>query len=147
MNEALSPGEARMRVRNRRQMFTYVFAGLLGGVIGFTVGFADQGEGNLFLGAWDLLVLDPVVSLVLAIAIPLALIALPLWCFGMIDELQRERNLIAYTGGGMAVMGGVPAWAVLHAGGFAPFPTAIGAWTIGFVATCVAFAIIWLKSR
>ncbi|MEO0871534.1 MAG: hypothetical protein AAFY19_06165 [Pseudomonadota bacterium] len=141
------PGEARMKARRRREIMTYIFAGILGGVIGFIVAVADQGDGNLFNGDWDKLVLDPTIAVILAIALLLSLIALPLWLFGLTDELVRERNLIGYTGGSMAVMGGVPAWAVLHAGGLAPEPTAQGAWAIGFFVTMIAFAFAWIRSR
>ena len=143
----IGPGEARMKARRRREIMTYIFAGILGGVIGFIVAVADQGDGNLFNGDWDKLVLDPTIAVILAITLLLSLIALPVWVFSLTDELVRERNLIGYTGGSMAVMGGVPAWAVLHAGGLAPFPTAAGAWTIGFFATMIAFAIAWIRSR
>lgn len=143
----LNPGEAITRRRNRREILTYIFAGLLGGVIGFIVAFADQGDGSLFKGQWEELVLDPTIAVILAITLLLALIALPLWCFSLTDELVQKRNLIGYTGGSMAVMGGVPAWAVLHAGGLAPFPSAAGAWAIGFFATMAAFAYAWLTSR
>ena len=143
----LGPGEARTKKRQRREIITYVFAGLLGGIIGFIVSFADQGEGSLFRGEWENLALDPTIAVILAATLLLALIALPLWVFSLTDELVRERNLIGYTGGCMAVMGGVPAWAVLYAGGLAPFPTAAGAWAIGFVATMIAFAYAWISSR
>ncbi|MEL6488299.1 MAG: hypothetical protein AAFQ13_14290 [Pseudomonadota bacterium] len=141
------PGEARMKARRRREIITYVFAGGLGGVIGAIVTLADQGDGNLFNGDWERFALDPTIAVILAITLVLALIALPLWVFGLTDELVQKRNLIGYTGGSMAVMGGVPAWAVLHAGGLAPFPTAAGAWAIGFFATMAAFAYAWISSR
>ncbi|MEO0699325.1 MAG: hypothetical protein AAFY81_06355, partial [Pseudomonadota bacterium] len=108
---------------------------------------AAQGDGSLFLGEWEEMVLDPTIAVILAVTLLLSLIALPLWVFGLTDELVRERNLIGYTGGSMAVMGGVPAWAVLHAGGLAPEPTAQGAWAIGFFATMAAFAYAWISSR
>lgn len=147
VNSQASPGEARMRQRKRREIFTAVFAAMPGGVIGFIVAFADQGDGNLFNGERDKLALDPTIAVVLAVALLLALIALPLWCFTLADELVVKSNLIGFTGGSMAVMGGVPAWAVLHAGGLAPPPTAPGAWSIGFAATVIVFAIAWLRSR
>lgn len=146
-NPQLSPGEARMRQRKRREIITYVIAGFVGGVIGATIAIADRGDGNLFNGNWDDLVLDPVIALILAAALILALIALPVWAFTVSDELVRQRNLIGYAGGSMAVMGGVPAWAVLHAGGLAPAPDAFGVWVIGFVVTFATFAVAWLRSR
>lgn len=142
-----NPGEARTRARKRREIITYVFAGCVGGVIGAIVTLADQGDGNLLNGDWTNLSFDPTIAVILAITLLLALIALPLWVFGLTDELVQKRNLIGYTGGSMAVMGGVPAWAVLHAGGLAPEPTAQGAWALGFSATMIVFAIAWLTSR
>jgi hypothetical protein len=142
-----SPGEANTRRRKRRETLTYIFAGVLGGVIGGILAIADQGDGNLFTGDWANMTIDPTIAVILAVALLLGLIAFPLWCFGQIDELVRERNLIGYSGGMMAVMGGVPAWAVLHAGGLAPYPSAAGAWAIGFVATFAAFGFAWIRSR
>ena len=136
-----------MRQRRRREIITYVTAGLVGGVIGFLVAFADQGDGNLFNGDWDKLVLDPAMAVGLAIALVLGIIVLPLWAFTVSDELVRERNYIGYTGGCMAFMGLVPAWALLHAGGLAPEPTVPAAWAIGFFATMGTFAIAWFRIR
>jgi hypothetical protein len=101
----LSPGEARTRQRRRRQALTLFFAGVLGGTIGFLVSFSDQGEGSLFAGDWEKLAYDPAVAIALAVALVLASIAFPLWCFTLIDEVQRERNLVGYAGGGMVVIG------------------------------------------
>ena len=67
--------------------------------------------------------------------------------FTVSDELVRERNYIGYTGGGMAVRGLVPAWAVLHAGGLVTEPTAYGAWAIGFLVTMGTFAVAWFRTR
>lgn len=41
----------------------------------------------------------------------------------------------------MAVMGGAPVWAVLHAGGLLPAPTVPGVWLLGFIATFVTFGL------
>ena len=147
MTDITNPGEARTRQRRRREIITYAFAGVIGGVIGFIIGFADMGDGNLFTGEWDKLVLDPTIAAILAVALVGGLIAFPLWCFTLVDELVRDRNLVGYTGGGMAVMGGIPAWAVLHAGGFVRAPTAADAWAVGFAATMIVFGIAWLRSR
>lgn len=147
MNTETSPGEARTRARKRREIITYTASGLLGGVLGYLIAFGNKGEGDLFRGDWDKIVLDPTIAVVLAIALILGLIVMPVWAFSVSDELVRQRNYIGYTGGGMAMMGGVPAWAMLHAGGLAPAPTASGAWAIGFFATLFVFAIAWLRSR
>ena len=147
VSSKLSPGEARMRQRKRREIITYVTAGLVGGVIGFLVAVGNKGEGNLFDGSWDKLVLDPVVAVILAIALILGIIVMPIWAFTVSDELVRERNYIGYTGGCMAFMGLVPAWALLHAGGLAPEPTVSAAWAIGFFATMGTFAVAWFRSR
>lgn len=147
MSNDLSPGEARTRKRQRREMITYTIAALVGGVIGFLVAVADKGEGDLFSGDWDKLVLDPVIAVILAIAVVVGVIIMPAWSFTVSDELVRERNYIGYTGGGMAVMGLVPAWALLHAGGLVSAPTAPGAWAIGFFVTMATFAVAWFRTR
>ena len=147
MTTETSPGEANTRRRKRRETLTYVFAGVLGGVIGGILAIADQGDGSLYTGDWANMTFDPAIAVILAVALLLGLIAFPLWGFGQIDELVRERNLIGYTGGMMAVMGGVPAWAVLHAGGWLPAPDAAGVWALGFVGTFATFGVAWFRSR
>jgi len=144
---ASNPGEQRTRARKRREILTYIFAGVTGGVIGAIATLADQGDGSLFQGRWEAMTLSPAISVVLAVALMLGLIAFPLWRFSRIDELVRQRNLVGYTGGMMVVMGGVPAWAVLHAGGFVSVPKEFGVWALGFAATFITFGYTWIKSR
>jgi len=143
----LSPGEARMRVRRRREILTYVTAAIIGATVGFLMVFANNGEGDLYSGEWDKIVLDPAIAIGLAIALIVGVIIMPAWVFTISDELVRQRNYIGYTGGSMAVMGGAPAWAVLHAGGLVPAPSAAGVWLLGFIATFVTFGVAWLRSR
>lgn len=135
----IGPGEARMRLRRRRQIAYIAFAGLVGGVIGFAAGFFDKGEGNLFAGKWEKLVLDPLVAIVVAALLLFGFAFLPLWGFTQVDELKREQNFIAFTGGCVAVLAGFPVWAVLHAGGFLPSPDPFGVWLIAFVAMAVTY--------
>lgn len=146
MSPDLSPGETRTRQRNRREIITYVFAGAIGMVLGAITVLADKGSGDLFTGEWETMVFDPTLAVILAATILLGFVALPFWCFTVIDEVVKERNLIGYTGGGMVVMGGAPAWAVLHAGGFVHAPSAAGIWALGFLATMIVFAIAWIRS-
>ncbi len=144
-DKELSPGEARTRKRQRIQYLYLALAGAIGGVIGFLTGFFDQGDGSLFDGDWELLKLDPALAIALAIALFGAMFVLPLVGFRMIDELAREQNFIAFTGGCLAVLTGFPVWAVLYAGGFAPPPTAFGMFAI-----CIAsmfIAAIYAKWR
>lgn len=138
-NNSDHPGEARSRRRTRNEIYLYIFCALLGGVIGFIAAFADKGDANLFRGEWDRLVLDPTVAVVMAAALFLSLTVLPVWCFSLVDELVRERNYIGYTGGCVAVLGGYPAWLMLHAGGLAGPPHAMGVWAIAFLAMMAAF--------
>ncbi|MEM7688198.1 MAG: hypothetical protein AAF291_04180 [Pseudomonadota bacterium] len=147
MTKDLSPGEARTRQRNRREIITYAFAGVIGMVLGAVTVLADKGSGDLFFGQWETMVFDPTIAVILAVTIVLGFIALPFWSFTVIDELVRERNLIGYTGGGMIVMGGAPAWAVLHSGGLVPAPSVAGVWALGFFSTMIVFAIAWIRSR
>jgi len=140
-------GELKTRRRKRRDLAIITCAALLGGVIGGLVATNDKGTGSLFDGSWDKLVFDPGVSIALAIALALALIALPLWCFTLVDELVREQNLVGFTGGAVAVLGLTPVWAVLHAGGFLPMPTAAGIWLLTFIASMATFGFVWLRDR
>jgi len=135
----IGPGEARTKKRMRTQIIYIAIAGVLGGVIGFSTAFFDQGDGSLFNGDWEDLALDPTIALILAAGLLFAFLALPLWGFRMIDDYKREHNFIAFTAGSLAVMSGFPVWAMLYAGGFAPPPHAFGVWAIGFFSMAAGY--------
>lgn len=133
------PGEARTRQRNRTQVLFLVTAGLIGALDGLGTGFFDEGNGNLFAGGWEALKLPPWLALVLAALLLFGFLALPLWGFTKIDDYKREHNLVAFTGGCLAVLSGFPVWAVLHAGGFVPPPHAFGIFALAYVAMIASF--------
>jgi hypothetical protein len=135
----LGPGEARTRQRNRAQMLFLVTAGLIGGLIGLGTGLFDEGDGNLFVGGWEALKLPPGLAIALAALLLFGFLALPLWGFTKIDDYKREHNLIAFTGGCLAVLSGFPVWVVLHAGGFVPPPHAFGVFATAYVAMIASF--------
>lgn len=135
------PGEARTRKRQINQIIYIGFAAVLGGVIGFSTGFFDQGDGSLFTGDWEQLSLDPTIALSLAAALLFAFLILPLWGFRMIDELKREHNYIAFTAGCLSALSGFPVWAMLYAGGFAPPPHAFGLFAIVFFSMIFGYVI------
>jgi len=141
MSKSPGPGEARTRQRQRRQIVFVSIAALLGGAIGFTTAFFDKGDGSLFTGDWDALSLDPAVAVILAVALFVGFMVLPLYGFTRVDEIKREDNLIAFTGGCIAVITGFPVWAVLYAGGFVPAPHGFGVFAIAFVAMMVSYPI------
>ncbi|QIQ86138.1 hypothetical protein [Erythrobacter sp.] len=141
MTRPLGPGEARTRQRQRRQLVFITIAALLGGAIGFTTAFFDKGDGSLFTGDWEALSLDPALAVILAIALVVGFMVLPLYGFTQVDEIKREYNLIGFTGGCIAVITGFPVWAVLYAGGFVPAPHAFGVFAIGFAAMMVSYPI------
>ena len=133
------PGEIRAKQRARFQYFYMAFGGVLGGVIGFSTSFFDQGDGNLFRGDWAQLSLDPTLSLILAVALLFALLVLPLWGFKLVDELKRQYSYIGFTAGCLSMLAGFPVWAMLYAGGFTPPPHAFGIWAIGFVSMGIGY--------
>ncbi|MCX9146185.1 hypothetical protein [Erythrobacter sp. WG] len=135
----LGPGEERSRQRRRRQWMYLAIAGCMGGVIGGITGFYDEGEGNLFTGGAEAMTLPPLLALAIAAGLLAAFLALPLYGFRLIDDYKRERNLVAFTGGCLAVIAGYPVWAVLHAGGFVPKPHAFGVFAIAYVSMTVSF--------
>ncbi|WP_073974810.1 hypothetical protein [Erythrobacter donghaensis] len=139
MTETQSPGEARTRQRQRRQMLYLGLAGVISGVIGLATGFFDQGDGSLFAGDWAGLKLPPVLALFLVALLIGGFVALPLWGFRMIDDYKREQNFIGFTGGCLSVLAGYPIWAVLHAGGFVPPPHAFGIFAIAYVSMILSF--------
>lgn len=143
-SDNLGPGEARTRQRQRRQMIYIACAGLIGGVTGFLTGAFDRGDGSLFAGDWDKLALDPAVAVLIAVLLVLGFVALPLYGFCTIDEHKREQNLIAFTGGTVAVLAGFPVWAVLHAGGLGSAPHPFGVWLLAMAGmVCAYFFAIW----
>lgn len=145
-SQEIGIGEARNRKRVRSQALYIGFAGVIGGLIGFFTGFYDEGDGSLFNGDWDELALDPTLALILAAALLLSFLILPLWGFRIIDELKREQNYIAFTAGCLAVFSGFPVWAMLYAGGFAPAPHAFGVFAIALVAMVIGFVFAQFRS-
>jgi putative flippase GtrA len=141
----LSPGEARTRQRQRRQIGYALVAAIAGGLIGFFTGFFDQGNGSLFSGDWDQLKLSPAAAIGLSIALIAAFLALPLWGFTQIDDYKREQNLIGFTGGCLAVIAGFPVWVALHAGGFLPAPSAFGVFLLAFAGMIVTFVGVKIR--
>lgn len=135
----LGPGEARTRQRRQNQAIYIGVAALAGGVIGFATGFFDQGDGNLFAGDWEDLKLPPVMALGIAALLLAVFVALPIYGFRMIDDYKREQNLVAFSGGCIAVVAGFPIWAALHAGGFVPAPHAFGIFAIAYVSTIISY--------
>ena len=134
-----NPGEARNRVRQRRQWLYLGAGGLAGLLIGFFTGFFEQGDGSLFGGDLDDLSLPPAIAIAIAIGFLGAFLVLPLWGFRMIDDYKREQNLIGLAGGCLSVIAAYPVWAVLHVGGFVSEPTPFGLFAICYVSLIVSF--------
>lgn len=143
--DELSPGEARTRQRQRRHLIYIGCAGVVGGLIGLTTGLADGGTGNLFAGDWESLALPPAVAILLAALLAFGFVLLPLSGFRLIDDYKREQNLIAFTGGCVAVLAGFPIWAVLHAGGLVAAPHPFGIWMIGFFSMFLSYLYAWWR--
>ena len=138
-SDDLSPGEARTRQRQRRQLMYGAVALTMGTAIGFFGSFFNEGEGSLFTGNWADASLSPAAAIGISVALLIAFVAFPLWGFTKIDDYKKERNYIGFTGGMLSVIAGLPIWVVLHVGGLAPEPSALGVWLIGFVSTYIAF--------
>lgn len=141
----LTPGEARTRQRQRRQIIYIGIAGVIGGIIGVITAVGDSGDGSLFSGNWDKLTLHPAVAILLAVLLAFGFALLPLSGFRMIDDYKREQNFIAFTGGCVAVLAGFPMWAVLHAGGLGAAPHPFGIWLLGFGGMTVAYLYAWWR--
>lgn len=140
------PGEAVTRRRKRRQLAYYALALALGLGIGAALSAYERGAGNFLTPDFAGLSMDPTIALTLAAVWIFAMIGLPLWGFAKIDEHLREQNLIGFTGGCLAVLAGYPVWAMLYAGGFAPYPHAFGVFAIGFLGMGASFAFAKLRS-
>jgi hypothetical protein len=140
------PGEARTRQRQLRQALYIGVAVIVGAIIGGLTGFFDRGDGNLFGSEWDQLALDPAMAILLAALLLFGFGFLPLYGFRTIDEMKREHNLIAFTGGCTAVLAGFPMWAVLHAGGLGAAPHPFGVWLLAFGGMTVAYLYAWWRA-
>lgn len=136
----LGPGEARDRQRRRNQIIFIAVAGAVGGLIGFSTGFFDQGDGSLFAGDWEKLKLPPALALVIVVMLVVGFIGLPLYGFRMVDDYKREQSLVAFTGGCLSVLAGFPIWAALYGGGFASAPHAFGVFAIAYVSMLGSYA-------
>jgi hypothetical protein len=142
----IGPGEARTRQRRRRQAVYLGVAMIVGAVTGLATGLFDKGGGDLFAGGAEQLALDPPAALGIAALLLFGLMLLPLYGFRTIDELKREQNLVAFTGGCIAVFSGFPVWAVLHAGGWGAAPHPFGVWAMGFVGMSVSWLYAWWRT-
>ncbi len=142
----VSPGEARTRQRRRRQFVYLGIAAVIGGILGGVVATNDSGAGGWFDGQYTSGSLDPALAIALAAGFFFALVAFPLWAFTQIDEMQRDQNLIGFTGGCLAVLAGFPMWALLHAGGHVGPPHAFGLFGISFAALIASFLYANLRS-
>ena len=140
------PGEAVTRRRKWRQLAYFGVAVALGAVIGSVMSANKQGTSSVFSADFADLTIEPGYALALSAAWLLAMLALPLWGFVKIDEHARYQNLIGFTGGCLAVLAGYPVWAMLYAGGFAPYPHAFGVFAIGFLGMAASFAFAKLRS-
>ena len=141
----LSPGEARTRQRQRRQMIYFAVALIVGGSIGIFTGFFDQGDGNLFNGDWEDLVLPPAVAIIITLGLIFGFLILPLWGFMQVDDFQKQQSFIGFTGGALGVLAGFPIWAALYAGGFVPPPHAFGIFAICFVSMLASFGFVKIR--
>lgn len=146
-DEQIGPGEANTRRRKRRQISFYGIALALSAALGVILSQLERGEGNFVSGDIANLSLEPWVALTLAGAMVIMLLFVPLWWSTQVDELLREQNLIAMTGGCAAVLCGYPVWMMLYAGGFAELPHAFGVYLIAFFGVAASFAYAKLRTR
>ena len=143
----LSPGEAKTRQRRRRTIFYMAFSLILGMAIGLLLALTEEGEGSFFSSDFADLSLEPWIALAFAATFFLTFIVMPLWAFTQIDELLREQNLIGMAGGFIAVMSGYPIWVMLYAGGFAPYPHALGVFLMAYGGVVVSFLYVKLRDQ
>ncbi len=142
-----NPGEANTRRRRRKKIYYMLFSAVLGGLLGFFLAMTEEGEGSFFSRDFANLSLDPTLALVFSAALIFAFVVLPIWGFTQIDELLREQNLIGMAGGLIAVIAGYPIWVMLYAGGFAPYPHALGVFLLAYIGMIAAFVYAKLRDR
>ena len=146
-DDARNPGEAKMRKRRRTMYVTMAAAGILGLFVGFGTAFFDLGDGNLFAGDADKLILPPAVAIVLAVGFLIGLVLWPVYSFRQVDELVERNNMIAMSAGWFAMIGAYPIWQVLAAGELIRQPEPYAIFLLGFVITMVTFGIVKLRAR
>lgn len=140
-SDQLGPGERATLARRRYKQRLYIALLIFGGVVGGATGWLDQSRG----GGLAALSLPPVAAGLLALAMIIGMVIVPLYMFSQVDELAVRRNLRAMAAGWLAVMGGFPAWFLLAAGGLAPTPSAIGLFLLAYGVTLVTFLILKLR--
>lgn len=141
------PGEQAFRARARNKLRVKIALLVFGGAVGGLIGGFNQNAGIGGVGGFANLSLPPWFAAISAALILTGMVALPLYMFGKIDELQVRRNLRGMSAGWFAIMGGYPAWFVLAAGGLAPWPTALGLFALVYVVTLVTFGVLIWRDR
>ena len=142
MGPEMGPGERATLARQRYKRRFFAGMVVFGLIIGGLAGGLDRQPGKVGADGLLTMSLHPGVAVALALAMVIAMVALPIYMFGKIDELAVRRNLRGMAAGWLAVMGGYPAWFLLAAGGLAPAPTAIGIFLIAYGVTLVTFVIL-----
>ena len=142
------PGERAARARERFHRNYLLGAAAFGGVIGGMLAVATPGTRYALTAlAQGQLKLDPVLAIVIAVAVLIGLGALPAYGFRTIDEVKVQRNLWSMTAGWFVVVAGYPAWAVLAAGGLLPQANAAALLLATYGATMIAYSVLWLRDR
>ncbi len=142
----LGPGERATLARQRFQRNFLIGCMLFGGVIGGALAVGTEYSGGLIEGlSRGAIVLPPVVAIMLAIALLIGLVAVPVYSFRTINEVKVKRNLWSMAAGWFVVIGGYPVWAMLAAGGLVAQPNALILFAATYAVTMIAYAIQWLR--
>ncbi len=145
-NDALS-GEEKLKQRTRYYIFVVIMALIIGLIVGFSLAFFDMGDGNIFTGAVNEIILPPAISIALAIGFLIGLVIWPIYSFRTVDELEERINFIGTTAGFYAMLGAYPIWQCLAAGGFAEQPQPFAIFLTGFGVTMVTYIVLKFKNR
>jgi len=146
-DQATLTGEEKIARRSRRYRNIVIASGLFGGIIGFSLGFFDLGNGNLLTGQTEALRLPPAIAVLIAFGFLIGFVIWPLYSLSKIDEHQQRNNMISMSAGWFAMIGAYPIWQSLAAGGFAEQPTAFGVFLVGLAFTIITIIMTRLRNR
>ena len=140
------PGERKTRSRQRRYILYMLLAACVGAALGWLLNTGDSLASDVFADAQARSLSQPLAFAAIALLIG-GFFVLPLWGFKHIDELQKEQNFIAFTGGAMAVLAGYPIWAVLTAASLIPAPTAFSVFMLAMIGMLATLVVVNVRER
>ncbi len=138
-------GVRKVKKQNRKYILMLGVALCFSGLIGYLMGFVEEGSGNIITGDVENISMAPGIAIALAAAIFIGLVGYPLYTLRHVDELERAINVDATAIAGLIALGLYPVWQILAIGGLVPHPSAYAMFLITMAGGFTSY--IWLKFR